>query len=370
MDGNASQSPADNKVTGCGICRLPLKNSEQFRAHYKTEWHNYNLKRNIVGLPPLTPEEFILKFNNLEQKQLPSKKKVTNYRCYECNKKFSSNSTYDDHLQSKKHQKNIRNTKEDVQNNVPKEESDIEEDSDVEEVDSDEWDNDNDNPLDRNQCLFCSHLSDNFYKNLEHMTSFHSFFIPDVEYCIDITGLLRYLGEKVYKHYICLWCNEKGKTFYTSDAVKAHMVDMGHCMMIYEGVALTEYVDFYDYSSSYPDTQNGVNEDAEVPVNILEGSEFSLVLPSGITIGHRSMMRYYKQNASRTSAVVPSKNTKKLHKVLATYRALGWSQSDQEQAARKARDIHYLKRVQSKLYTKLGVKQNKFQKHFRQQVNF
>lgn len=44
------------------------------------------------------------------------------------------------------------------------------------------------------------------------------------------------------------------------------MVDMGHCMMIYEGVALTEYVDFYDYSSSYPDTQNGVNEDAEVTI--------------------------------------------------------------------------------------------------------
>lgn len=76
----------------------------------------------------------------------------------------------------------------------------IEEDesvSDVEEVDSDEWDEMSENPIDNNNCLFCSHHSGNFYKNLEHMTISHSFFIPDIEYCTDVEGLLRYLGEKV-----------------------------------------------------------------------------------------------------------------------------------------------------------------------------
>lgn len=72
----------------------------------------------------------------------------------------------------------------------------------------------------------------------------------------------------------------------------------------------------------------------QVSINILDSTDSQLVLPSGAVIGHRSLLRYYKQNASRCSAVVPSKNTKKLHKVLATYRALGWSQTDQEEAAR------------------------------------
>lgn len=73
------------------------------------------------------------------------------------------------------------------------EHSDIE----MEEVDSDEWDEDGQNPIDNNDCIFCGNHSRNFIKNLEHMTVTHSFFIPDIEFCSDITGLLRYLGEKV-----------------------------------------------------------------------------------------------------------------------------------------------------------------------------
>lgn len=29
------------------------------------------------------------------------------------------------------------------------------------------------------------------------MTIVHSFFIPDIEFCTDVNGLLRYLGEKI-----------------------------------------------------------------------------------------------------------------------------------------------------------------------------
>lgn len=65
------------------------------------------------------------------------------------------------------------------------------------EVDSDEWDDDGENPIDNNDCLFCMQHSRNFIKNLEHMTTVHSFFIPDIEYCTDLNGLLRYLGEKI-----------------------------------------------------------------------------------------------------------------------------------------------------------------------------
>jgi len=85
------------------------------------------------------------------------------------------------------------------------------------------------------------------------MSVAHSFFIPDTEYCTDIEGLIYYLGEKVANYFICLWCNDRGKTFYSLDAVRKHMLDKGHCQMLHEGVALAEYAEYYDYSSSYPD---------------------------------------------------------------------------------------------------------------------
>lgn len=56
-----------------------------------------------------------------------------------------------------------------------------------------------------------------------------------------------------FTDFICLWCNEKGRTFYSLDAVRKHMNDKGHCKMLHEGIALAEYADFYDYSASYPD---------------------------------------------------------------------------------------------------------------------
>lgn len=65
--------------------------------------------------------------------------------------------------------------------------------------------------------------------------------------------------------FMCLWCNEKGRTFHSADSARQHMLDKGHCKMIHEGVALAEYADFYDYSSSYPDAEKEtVNTDEEV----------------------------------------------------------------------------------------------------------
>lgn len=140
---------------------------------------------------------------------------------------------------------------------------------------------------------------------------------------------------------------------------------------MHEGAALAEYVDFYDYSKSYADHDEGMDIDAEIEPAKLEGTEFELVLPSGNVIGHRSLMKYYKQRFDPVrAAMVVKKSDKRLHHVLAQYRSIGWTQSKQEEIARKARDIHAMKRIQQKMYMHLGVKANKFQTHFRPQVNF
>lgn len=82
---------------------------------------------------------------------------------------------------------------------------------------------------------------------------------------------------------MCLWCNEKGRTFHSADAARQHMLDKGHCKMLHEGLALAEYADFYDYSSSYPDNAEDVDPDEEVSFNksvIVEISSLLLGRPS------------------------------------------------------------------------------------------
>lgn len=347
----------------CISCRVGFKEFEHQREHYKTDWHRYNLKRKVADLPPVTVEDFAKKI--LAQKNLINEAQSDTHRyCKPCRKNFGNEKAFENHLNSKKHKEIAANYVEsdDLKDEKAEEKMD---DDDIEEVDSDEWNEDFENPIDNNECLFCSVTSKNFYQNLEHMTTAHSFFIPDIEFCTDVEGLLQYLGEKVAAGFMCLWCNDRGRTFHSMEAAKQHMIDKGHCRMLHEGLALAEYTDYYDYSSSYPDGEETTNPDEEVEIDTLDSSEFQLVLPSGIKVGHRSLLRYYKQNLTGHQAVVPSKNNKKLHKVLATYRALGWSQADQKIAMKKARDIHFMKRMQSKLYMKLGMKQNKFQPHFR-----
>lgn len=59
--------------------------------------------------------------------------------------------------------------------------------------------------------------------------------------------LLIFPGEKVGVGKICLWCNEKGKSFYSTEAVQAHMNDKSHCKLLTDGDAALEFADFYDF---------------------------------------------------------------------------------------------------------------------------
>ncbi|XP_030382356.1 zinc finger protein 622 [Scaptodrosophila lebanonensis] len=395
----------------CINCDVRFANPEIQREHYKTDWHRYNLKRRVAELPPVAAEEFqqrVLSARSATETAI--KEKNMSIYCNACRKQFGSQKAYDNHLNSKKHKECLvkyaqsvetepgcsRITKDLCHKSILKprqhpglacksrfafteravamsadndeEDSDFEDIEEEEEVDSDEWDKIAENPLTENDCLFCKHTSNDLVDNLKHMSVTHSFFIPDTEFCTDIEGLLYYLGEKVANYFICIWCNDRGKTFYSLDAVRKHMVDKGHCQMLHEGMALAEYADYYDYSSSYPDHKEGMDIDEEVVPELLDGDEYQLVLPSGAVIGHRSLLRYYKQHLNPERAVAIRKSDRKLHRVLSEYRALGWTQTQQHAAARKARDIHLMKRVQSKWQMQLGTKANKLQKHYRAQI--
>lgn len=246
----------------CLNCGVRFANAEMQRNHYKTDWHRYNLKRKIAELSPVSVNEFEQRINQQKIAEAASLEDHSLY-CNACKKLFKTKNAHDNHLDSKKHKDNLKsfleqngNEKQEISVKSTRVKKDINAElmeGDVEEVDSDQWDEDWVNPIENNDCLFCMYHSEDLVKNIRHMSTAHSFFIPDAEYCIDLEGLLSYLAEKICRDFICIWCNEKGRTFYSIDAVRNHMAEKGHHKMLHEGAALAEYVDFYDYSTSYPD---------------------------------------------------------------------------------------------------------------------
>lgn len=251
----------------CLNCNVKFQNADTQREHYKTDWHRYNLKRRVAELPPVTAEEFQKRVIQQRTADEQAQQPISLY-CNACRKEFITDKSYENHLNSKKHRENAEKNAEilggqsDISMNgvgqknknvVIEDIGDDGEDAGIEEVDSDEWNEDTENPIANNDCIFCVHHSDDLVENVKHMSVAHSFFVPDTEYIVDLEGLLMYLGEKVTRDFICLWCNDRGRTFYSLDAVRKHMTDKGHCKMLHEGLALAEYADYYDYSSSYPD---------------------------------------------------------------------------------------------------------------------
>lgn len=275
----------------CLNCNVKFHNADIQREHYKTDWHRYNLKRKVGDLPPVTAEEFQKRVLQQRASDEQAQQEVSLY-CAVCRKQFISEKSHQNHLNSKKHKESVQIAEKNgehlgdqadiqmKQKSATKIESQDENEDAmaVEDVDSDEWDEDFDNPIENHDCIFCGEHSEDLVENVKHMSTVHTFFIPDTEFITDLEGLLLYLGEKVARgktvftnifrnrqnfikknhfhsipEFICLWCNDRGRTFYSLDAVRKHMKDKGHCRMLHEGLALAEYSDFYDYSSSYPD---------------------------------------------------------------------------------------------------------------------
>lgn len=395
----------------CISCRVAFGDADLQRAHYKTDWHRYNLKRKVAELPPVTAEVFqqkVLAQRAQAAEEQSAKELKGQYYCNVCKKHFNNQSTLNNHLNSRKHLEEVErfnaNTssketedskykklveEENAKNRLlspelasssdtafqqsvtstsvsQREDVDMQQD----ESDAEDWEGD---ALGIEQCLFCSNVSNSLESNVEHMTSMHSFFIPDFEYLADLEGLITYLGGKVGEGHMCLWCNDKGRSFYSTRAVQQHMIDMGHCKMVHDGDAIVEYADFYDYRKSYPDykseengpARDGSDEiDESVLPNLLDSDGFELTLPSGATVGHRQLARYYKQNlvpVRRASATAMSR-------IMSQYRSLGWTCTAGCSAHQKAKDIAYLQKCRQKYFMKLGVKSNKLQRHFRDQV--
>ncbi|KAL7318666.1 pre-60S factor rei1 [Mucor circinelloides] len=384
----------------CLACQVAFQSAEGQRNHYRSDWHRYNLKRKVVSLPPVTSEQFNSKTEAREMKEAEVKKVVetTNNYCQTCRKTFGSNNQYENHIQSKKHKEVAAKQalKQQQQAEQPKKEASVQSNAEkpvdlriTEETTEEEMMAMIDEKiktaprLEETDCLFCNHKAETFEDNMTHMTNVHSLFIPDIEYLVDLRGMIRYLGEKITVGNVCIFCNGKGRGMRSVDAVRKHMNDKGHCKIAYEeDDDAAELVDFYDFSSSYPQIE-GDDQEVDIDAELenltasltLADDEMSLVLPNGSVVGHRHMKRYYDQKLKPEE----TRDSILINKLIGQY-----SESPAFESMRNSNNNRLLitdgrrgmrtteafkdLRTQHEYTTKVGMNQNRLQKHFRIQI--
>ncbi|XXG51597.1 hypothetical protein AAC387_Pa03g0130 [Persea americana] len=342
-------------VLTCNACNSGFADESLQKLHYKSEWHRYNLKRKVAGVPGVTEALFEARQSALAEERNKLSETRMLYECALCGKEYRSSKAHAQHLKSRTHI--MRAQGPDPQNvaitvikplasravnnktstsKVPREVDDDEsEDSgdEWEEVNSDDDDlvgdtmesmkdlnvteptsdsslgsNDDidDEELDTSCCFICDKKHLTIENCMVHMHKRHGFFIPDIEYLKDPKGLLTYVGLKVKRDFLCLYCNDRCQPFLSLEAVRKHMIAKSHCKLRYgdggddeEG----ELEDFYDYSSSYMDSdgkQLVALDDTNHTVELGSGSELVIIRKvdrrtSLRILGSREYLRYYRQ---------------------------------------------------------------------------
>ncbi|KAK9741623.1 hypothetical protein RND81_03G118000 [Saponaria officinalis] len=334
----------------CNACNKEFINDSDQKLHYKSEWHRYNLKRKVAGVPGVTEALFVARQSALSEEKNKLNETPMLYSCGLCGKGYRSSKAHAQHLNSKSHllrasqgenrqlEENaiirplVRRTPVRPQpgKDVDSEESD---ESEWEEVDPEEdlvdeaansltSMNMNGQPadaadtdiedgyeeLDPTCCFMCDLENPSLETCMVHMHKKHGFFIPDIEYLKDPKGLLTYLGIKVKRDFLCLYCNERCHPFSSLEAVRKHMEAKSHCKVRYgdgDDDEEVELEDFYDYSSSYMDEDGkqlvAVNDDGGNSVEFGCGGAELIIkrrTDSGVsakTLGSREFLRYYRQ---------------------------------------------------------------------------
>jgi len=367
----------------CSTCHATFDDNEAQRAHYKQDWHKYNLKRKIAGLPTITELEFIELNRNEKPKNI--------FSCDICNKTFHNENTLKDHEFSKKHIDNVANYE---KNKLNKNYISTDDESGDDLSDDDKQYNDNaskepkinwkkrfaeaktdeefnkildekiktSKKIEENECLFCNFKGQSFEEKMKHMIDEHTFYVPDIEYVSDLKGLMKYLADKISIGNTCIYCH---KMFHSLEAIRKHMFDKGHTKISYEEGPDLEIAAFYDFSSlSDSSNENQENEEIENNSKALtitsEGTE--LILPSGAHIGHRDYKRYYNQNlrdyhGSNSRALMPLSEK---YKVLGYYEIGSSGMTIEKERLEKMKETRKQLKKYGKERQSMGEKTNDF----------
>ncbi|GMT18682.1 hypothetical protein PFISCL1PPCAC_9979, partial [Pristionchus fissidentatus] len=376
----------------CIACRMAFTSNEMQKAHYQTDWHRYNIKRQTVEMAPISLEEYESKVAVFKPEASTASAALS---CAACSKSFSTQNTYDNHCRSKKHLEEVSRTKkkgphqprkkkvlstpvekteneetkmevEEEKKKEKEEEKDMVEDEEDDD-DSEGWETDNgeedeeeEEDINLNEtealaitcCLFCHKESASLEASLDHMKTRHDFSIPDKQFCVDEEGLMEYLCLKVGAGRMCVFCPERRAGFNSIEAVQQHMVAKQHCRVDRSAEAMIELADYYDYEALYDDIESKTNGNSD-------DDGWTLTLPSGATIGHRSLLRFYRQHIKGV-AVDVKKSRLAIEKAKGIYSALSWTGTKGVAAHRVAKDLQFVARVRRRFELRVGMKSNKW----------
>ncbi|PSC70432.1 zinc finger protein [Micractinium conductrix] len=305
-------APAEQDAEGlyCSTAGTYFESREDLTEHQRSDFHRYNLKRKIAGLPPVTHEWY-----EARKAQLLASAATPVQRVWFdplTRRKFYSENTYLAFTRSKKYRDLVKKSGEAAPapivtlrklDEAPQtaaqqaaqqaaaqqkaaarvgptaegpgyrvkpavhggpaameEGSSDESDEDEEEGvdDGSTWETASEEEMqadekweewDVRRCLFDNKVSPSMEENLEHMFKNFGFYFPDAQYLSDPEGLLKYLGAKLQYGHVPLYesgDNPNAKQFHSLHAVQRHMIDVGKCKMLYDGNE-DEYDEFYEY---------------------------------------------------------------------------------------------------------------------------
>ncbi|CAH8367042.1 unnamed protein product [Eruca vesicaria subsp. sativa] len=388
----------------CNSCNKEFEDDSDQKLHYKSEWHRYNLKRKIAGVPGVTEALFEARQAAIAQEKIKSKEAPLLYTCGVCDKSYRSSKAHEQHLKSKSHvlkassngeedkaiikqlppprrveKKDLAKLKGSIEEeseesedewvevdsdeDLEEGEEDMDEDDEEGEAEGEDMDEDDDFELDPTCCLMCDKKHKTIEKCMVHMHKFHGFFIPDIEYLKDPKGFLTYVGLKVKRDFICLYCNELCHPFSSLEAVRKHMEAKGHCKVHYgdggdeEDAELEE---FYDYSSSYAnegENQMVVAGESANTVELFGGSELVITKRgenkvTSRTLGSREFMRYYKQKPP------PSSQKHITNSLAMRYKSMGLATVQSKEDIVRMKVMREMNKRGARMSVRLGMKSN------------
>lgn len=234
------------KVYNCHTCGIQIHNRSLFTMHFKSEWHNYNLKRkgkNLESVDELTYIENMKRLDKLKEELNNTKK------------------------QNKSNQEAHKKDKKDKNKNKKKEilKNPLENNSEINESELDKEEPNQvlcarnkkellkdfvkyDNPK---VCFFDDRLFDSMEENLKHMNKEYTFFFPSEKYIVNMKKIILNTGRAIYEGCICIFCFKQFKSVY---AAQTHMIALGHTKM---DDRFFDYIrKYYDFSKSYLEILN------------------------------------------------------------------------------------------------------------------
>ncbi|XVF19364.1 hypothetical protein REPUB_Repub11eG0104500 [Reevesia pubescens] len=87
----------------CNACNKEFFDDAEQKLYYKSDWHRYNLKRKVAGVPGVTEALYLARQSALAQEKDKHNETPMLYSCGLCDKSYQSSKAYAQHLKSRTH---------------------------------------------------------------------------------------------------------------------------------------------------------------------------------------------------------------------------------------------------------------------------